>query len=131
MLFAYRSGKSEPTLKALRKLEAAEQAAGIPPPETGSAESVTHLNHPPPPARQESDPFSDPRFLAMQAQIAAMQSQLQSAFSGFSLGDLKARMSAAGAWPPSPEDLALRPGDLIAKYPKVPKTSSKAPGKTG
>lgn len=30
MLFSYRSGKSEPTLKALRKLEAAEKAAGIP-----------------------------------------------------------------------------------------------------
>ncbi len=29
MLFAYRSGKSEPTLKVLRKLEAAERAAGI------------------------------------------------------------------------------------------------------
>ena len=29
MLFAYRSGKSEPTLKVFRKLEAAERAAGV------------------------------------------------------------------------------------------------------
>lgn len=29
MLFSYRSGKSEPTLKVLRKLDAAEEAAGI------------------------------------------------------------------------------------------------------
>lgn len=29
MLFAYRSGKSEPTLKAFKKLEAAELAAGL------------------------------------------------------------------------------------------------------
>lgn len=40
MLFAYRTGKSEPTLKALRKLDAAERAGGITPSPSNADETV-------------------------------------------------------------------------------------------
>jgi hypothetical protein len=132
MFHAYRSGNYPISAKAWRKLEAAELAAGIGVPETDSALNEAFVNYParqPPP---QNDPFSDPRFLAVQSQIAAMQSQITTAMGDFSLEDLIARMTAAGAWPPSPEDRKLRPGELLAKYPPVsqPKTSCRAPGKS-
>lgn len=52
-MFGYRAGKYPVTAKALRKLAAAEQAAGIGAvedvPEIGNAESSAKLNESPPP----------------------------------------------------------------------------------
>lgn len=125
-LFGYRNGSIPVSKKAWSKLERSEIAAGLHPPVDDIAESSINPNNTAPP----KDSFSDPRFLAVQAQLAALQAQLSPATRDFSLEDLIARMKAAGAWPPSPADGKLTPGQLLSKYPAhSEKTSSPAPGK--
>jgi transcriptional regulator with XRE-family HTH domain len=94
MLFAYRSGKHEPTLKAIRKLEAAEAAAGI-----RSAAPA-----PAPAPADEDDPFS------------RIRRQLDEIQAGFPMAELIRRMAAAGAWPPAGADLQLTPAVLFRRY---------------
>ena len=61
MLFAYRSGKSDPTLKVLRKLESAERLAGI----GAAAEAVVPVVVPPP-----------GRLGEIRAQLASLQAEI-------------------------------------------------------
>lgn len=135
MLFAYRSGKSEPTLKAWRKLEAAERAAGIHQDtsagDTGIAGNKGQVKYPTArearknthPEKGFSDLYAAPGFSKLEeisAKISAVQEEfqqtVQQATAGFSMEELIFRMQAANAWPPSPEDGKLSPALLMLKY---------------
>lgn len=107
MLYAYRAGQSRITNKVWLKLESAERLAGI---ERGEPEGRALASGVP------GESISPPSRLAeIQAQLVALQQEV-SGLAAFSYQDLQARLQSAGAWPPSPADAQLSPGQLWHKY---------------
>ena len=120
MFYGYRSGSYPISCKAWRKLEAAERAAGIGVPESTAVPTVGGASAEPPPDHGDPPAEVVEQLARLQDQIARMQQQFADALAplrDFPMAELRARMDAAGAWPPSGSDLALTPGQLMAKYP--------------
>jgi hypothetical protein len=126
MLYGYRSGKYPITAKALRKLEQAEQLAGIHqdtvPAETakaGSYASPKEFFDLVEKKERVKDPFppSLARLQAITAQVQADLAALQAGLHEFPMVELVRRMTAAHAWPPTGPDLELTPSELYHKYP--------------
>jgi hypothetical protein len=116
-MFGYRAGKYPVTAKALRKLEAAERAAGV-----ASAA-------PPPPPGEDSDfvvregsPKYSPPFSPTESNIRALvrDELARVAVPVIALDDLRRHMLPAGAWPPAGPDLLLTPAEILVKYPLPP-----------
>jgi transcriptional regulator with XRE-family HTH domain len=106
MLFAYRSGKSEPTLKALRKLQAAERLAGVP-----SAEP------PPSPGAPCAEVREDPPPTLFSYTESAIRALVREELAhGLTIAELQARLAPRNAWPPTGPDLHLTPAQLWQKY---------------
>ena len=133
-MFGYRAGKYPVTAKALRKLEAAERAAGIhqgdPAGEAGIAGSSGKPKDYPAGNGEKVSPedtlLHDASPEAAMQRLAAVSAAFSSQLAAlqitppFSLQDLEDRMRAANAWPASAEDRKLSPGTLWQKYAPKP-----------
>ena len=130
-MHAYRSGKYPISPKAWRKLEQAERAAGLhqadAPQESGITLRETEVNYRHGGNPKKLDPYTQTESLQklddLARQVEAMRSELfpPSLISGFAelrklMPIIEANMKAAGAWPASPEDGKLTPGQLLSKY---------------
>ena len=136
-MFGYRAGKYPVTAKALRKLEAAEQAAGISAAKpkfavreanpkdlpTGNGEKFSADTTLFPDAAPEDLEAARREIAMISSRLAAIQARLDSSFApvqkaiqDFPMDELKRHMAAAGAWPYSKEDGKLTPAQLWKKY---------------
>ena len=129
MFYAYRTGKYPISLKAWRKLEAAEKAAGLTstdrPPDTRQQSSFAVRDAEVEYRASPKTTFS--RLDEISGAVASLQQEIDSMrllANEYSLGDLISRMQASGAWPPSPEDAKLSPSLLMLKY-ALPTTPEK------
>lgn len=131
-MFGYRSGTYPVTAKALRKLEAAEQAVGIQisqaPNVPGSVVRDGEVEY-----RATSRPWKSPtadnpfplsseisRLLQITSDVQTELVALKTQIAEFPMMDLVRHMEAAKAWPPSPEDGKLTPAALWKKYAPKP-----------
>lgn len=129
-LFGYRSGKNPVTAKALRKLQAAERAAGIDRanvPATTGKESFEDYKNEGFVVRESEVEYRvekkqqifPTRLEEIRAQVAAIQEELEAMAAEppeFTMESLIFWMNQAHAWPPSDQDRKRSPGQLWKKY---------------
>jgi hypothetical protein len=146
-LFGYRNGSIPISTKAWRKLEQVERDSEAPALESPFALKEDPVEYQARPFPRKDDPFTDPRFLAVQDQLSALLAQVQSAgLDALAQRGIKAKdvideirdiAKRIGKWPIPPEDGAKQPWLVLAEYREIeasksvqPKTSYRAPGKS-
>ena len=123
MFYGYRSGKYPISAKVLRKLEAAEKAAGIGPKEDSPAPPFAETSAKPNLSMTDEELFPSTtaeEWVSIRAQLSEYAQKLRRLDIQARMLTLKERMAAAGSWPPDDADLKLPLAEILKKYPPPP-----------